>query len=384
MLRRLKVVVVVSYHDRDVVSLAGLLALGKLPQDLFPQLMLTFVHYSTSEGVESSTGIRYLDSVIVEGPIPRMVQETMAALRRNMRRRAVVEGSGRDENWEYPEIALREAIVNALVHRDYSPDARGTQVQLEMYPDRLVIRNPGGLFGPISLDDLGEEGTSSARNATLMRLLRDVPLPEDGRPVCENVGSGIRAMIQSLRAAHMRPPEFQDKIATFRVTFPNHSLLSAEVVGWINTLGSRELTESQCVALAMLREGEAIDNRSYRQLTGVDSRVATLELRDLVARELVEQEGAKRWARYRLHESVTPAAFSAPRQRADRRRQILDALGDAELSRTELTALTGIRDAAMRRWLGILQQETLIERVGTPRSRHVRYRRSGRLFDEVD
>jgi ATP-dependent DNA helicase recG-like protein len=73
--------------------------------------------------------------------------------------------------------AQREAVVNALVHRDLSASARGTQVQVEMYPDRLVIRNPGGLFGLVMVDNLGEEGISSARNATLIKILEGVPLP---------------------------------------------------------------------------------------------------------------------------------------------------------------------------------------------------------------
>ncbi|MBO3751050.1 hypothetical protein J5X84_33680 [Streptosporangiaceae bacterium NEAU-GS5] len=100
--------------------------------------------------------------------------------------------------WEYPETALREALVNALAHRDLFLAARGGQVQIEMYPDRLVIRNPGGLYGALTVDDLGEEGVSSARNATLMRLLEDVPVPGETRTVCENRGSGIRAMLDAL------------------------------------------------------------------------------------------------------------------------------------------------------------------------------------------
>lgn len=121
---------------------------------------------------------------------------------------------------EYPETALREAVVNALVHRDLSASARGTQVQIEMYPNRLVIRNPGGLFGPVTVDNLGEEGISSARNATLIKILEDVPLPGETRTVCENRGSGIRAMLDSLLAAGMSPPEFNDKISSLSSPSP--------------------------------------------------------------------------------------------------------------------------------------------------------------------
>jgi hypothetical protein len=80
--------------------------------------MVTFVHYPTAEGARSGTGERFLDNVVIEGPIPVIVRDALAAIRRNMSRRAVISGAGRQDIWEYPETALREAVVNALVHRD--------------------------------------------------------------------------------------------------------------------------------------------------------------------------------------------------------------------------------------------------------------------------
>lgn len=373
-LRRAKVLVT-GESGGDAVSLAGLLALGSYPQEMFPQLMVTFVHYPTAAGTQSAAGERFLDNVTLEGPIPVMARDTLAAIRRNMSRRAVVAGAGRQDIWEYPETALREAVVNALVHRDLSSSARGTQIQVEMYPDRLVIKNPGGLFGPVTLDNLGEEGISSARNATLIKLLEDVPLPGETRTVCENRGSGIRSMLDSLRTAGMSPPQFEDRISSFTVTFPNHTLLSEDTVRWITSLGEHGLTDSQCVALAMLREEEVLDNRAYRTATGVDSRVATAELQDLVARELITQSGTRRWAQYRLSPRIGSHAGSSPR--ADRRPALLAALGNDTLSRTELTARTGLGDQTVRRWLKIMRQEGSVELIGSsPRSTSARYRRT--------
>ncbi|MEV5711947.1 ATP-binding protein [Actinoallomurus sp. NPDC052274] len=371
-LRRAKVLVP-GENGEDMVSLAGLLALGDYPQEHFPQLMVTFVHYPTESGPRSSE--RFLDNVTLEGPLPVMVRDTLAAIRRNMSRRAIIGGAGRQDVWEYPETALREALVNALVHRDLSSGARGTQVQVEMYPDRLSIRNPGGLFGPVTVDNLGEEGISSARNATLIKLLEDVPLPGETRTVCENRGSGIRAMLDSLRAAGMSPPQFTDKISSFVVTFPNHTLLSGETINWIHGLGQQGLTDSQCIALALLREEGILDNRTYRTATGVDSRVATSELQDLVARELIAQTGTRRWARYQLSPRHTTTTGRSPR--ADRRPELLTALGDESLSRAELVTRTGLSDQTVRRWLKIMREEGAIEIVGnSPKSMRVRYRRT--------
>lgn len=377
-LRRSKVLVP-DDDGEEAVSLGGLLALGRYPQEHFPQLMVTFIHYPTLGGPADVE--RFLDNVMLEGPVPIMARDALAAIRRNMSRRAVIGGAGREDVWEYPETALREAVVNALVHRDLSNSARGAQVQIEMYPDRLMIRNPGGLFGPVTVDSLGEEGVSSARNATLMKILEDVSLPGETRTVCENRGSGIRAMVDALISAGMSLPTFDDKVSSFLVTFPNHTLMSEETVAWIESFGEPGLSDSQCIALAQLRQDGDIDNRSYRTATGVDSRVATSELQDLVARELVTQVGTFRWARYHL----------APRGggpvRADRRSELLSALGDETLSRSELVDRTGLNDATVLRWLKIMRDEGTVEFVGTsPKSRNVRYRRVSQspLFTSED
>jgi ATP-dependent DNA helicase RecG len=366
------------------LSLAGLLALGEYPQEFYPQLMVTFVHYPTVTGGEIA-GARFLDNVALEGSIPAMVRDCLAAVRRNMARRSTVSGAGRQDDWEYPETALREALVNALVHRDLSSAARGTQVQVEMYPDRLVVRSPGGLFGPVSLEDLGEEGVSSSRNSVLLKLLEDVVIPGDTRTVCENRGSGIRAMITALRSAGMTAPQFTDRISHFAVEFPNHALLSDEVVSWISSLGERDLSDSQCMALATLKNGGYLDNLTFRSATGIDSRIATTELQDLVARELVTQEGSRRWSRYRLADRIQIAAPTADAQRrrkpADRRREILHALGDETLSRAELALRTGLDNQVVGRWLRILRQEGWVEITDSerPQSKHTRYRTSRSL-----
>jgi ATP-dependent DNA helicase RecG len=360
------------------LTIAGLLALGAYPQEFLPQVSLTFVRYPTIDG-PAPDGTRFLDNVHVEGPIPFMVRDALGAIRSNMSRRAVIAGAGRVDVWEYPEVALREAVTNALVHRDLSPASRGTQIQVEMYPDRLVIRNPGGLFGPVSVETIGGEGlVSSARNARLMKILEDVEVAGLG-VVCENRGSGVRDMRIALRQAGMRPPELVDRISTFTVTIPNHALLGDEVVRWIAGLHQAGLTESQVIGLAIMRSGQALDNVTYRTAATLDSRVATAELQDLVNRGLVVQDGGRRWATYTLAEGSDTrpgsTARTAPR-RADRRAEILEALGGLELARADIAVRTGLSDGTVGRWLRRLRQEGAIEGVGegSLKSPHTRYR----------
>ncbi|MCL8017688.1 ATP-binding protein [Streptomyces sp. AS02] len=389
---------VVKIQDgRPVPTVAGLLAMGTYPQEFFPQLNLTFVVYpSTQMGAPGSHGERFLDNASLDGPISEMVSSALLRLQRNMRRRSIISGIARQDVWEYPETALREAIVNALAHRDLSQGSLGTPAQIEMYPDRLVIRNPGGLFGPVNVADLPTSHVSSARNQALLKLMEFVQLP-DGGSVCEARGSGISSMIYALRAAGMGIPEFEDNVSSFSVTFPNASLLDEETVKWLGSLGEAGLTESQILALARMRNGESLNNNSYRSHLGVDSRVATAELRDLVDRGVAEQSGTRRWATYTLassHDSrkdadqlslgesdVASGSLSAPVAEIvgvvhdELATRILDLLGSrGPLTRKEIEEELGSATHNVLYRLRELKNSGRVEQTGAARSPKVRWR----------
>jgi ATP-dependent DNA helicase RecG len=365
----------VPHGDRLVPSLAGLLALGLYPQQFFASLNVVFTVFPTTRiGEPGPRGERLLDSGRFEGPIPRILRPVLDAVQRNMKRRAIVRGLFREDLWEYPEEAVREALVNALGHRDLSELSRGTSVHVQMFPDRLAVVNPGGLFGPITVDQLGLVGISSRRNQTLMMLLEDVVVPEERRVACENRGTGIGSILATLRQAGMGPPQFENYISTFRATFPNHTLLDEETLRWLARVGGLEMTDSQRMGLALARRGDLLTNDSYRRFTNVDSRVATRELRDLVRQGILEQIGSHRWTTYRIvpepPEQPTRLVGSLPlsglvqrhgrssRTRADRRPAILALLSEyGELSRAEIASRLGIGDSTVRRWLGLLRRD---------------------------
>lgn len=146
---------------------------------------------------------RFLDAQTIIGPIPFMVEDALNAVTKNMRTGAVIGGAFRQD---YPRKAVREAIANALIHRDYSPDARGSQVQVNLYADRLEILNPGGLFGNVTIDTLGTVGISSSRNQFLSNILETTPYPGGGY-VVENRGTGYQVIEEQLQAALMDPPK---------------------------------------------------------------------------------------------------------------------------------------------------------------------------------
>jgi len=299
--------ILVEHQGRLVPSLAGYLCFGTYPQDVFPGLHLAVVRYPTSRSGEASArGERLLDNVKTEGPLGALLRQGTNAILRNLQRRAVIEGLFRRDVWEYPVEVLREALVNALAHRDYSPLARGTPVQVRIFPDRLEVENAGGLFGPVTTERLGEPGLLATRNAHLMRLLEDLPV-EDGRVMCENRGTGITAMLEALRAAGMEPPHFDDRRTTFRVTFSNASLLDDAALTWLNRFATYDLNDAQRLALVYAHHEERLTNADYRRLNpGLDSAEVTRHLADLVRQGLLRQHGTRRWTFYTLGEAILP------------------------------------------------------------------------------
>ena len=366
MLLQIKVLVP-SQNDASIVkpSVAGLLSLGTFPQSHFPQLGLSFVVYPTPvAGRPGPEGERFLDNVVLDGSVADLTEDILARLRLRMSRRSIVAGAGRRDIWEYPELALREVVVNALVHRDLSAGALGAQVQVEMYPDRLVVRNSGGLFGPVELDRLGQPGISSARNGLLLKLLEDVPT-RSGGTVVENRGSGIPAMLEALRAAGMARPEFRDEIAFFEVTFPNAALLDEGTIAWLTGLGVSGLSDSQLFALARMRRGEVIKNSTYREELGIDSRQATAELRDLVSRRLAIVEGSGGGSTYALSAHIGGLLGPSRQARED---PVYQALVRGPLRRAEIDAKTGLPSHTVRRRLRALREQGLVEQLGPENS----------------
>lgn len=280
-------------------TLAGIMCLGIYPQQFFPQLFVSFVALPGRVMGESlDDGTRFLDNVTCDGPIPEMLATVIAASRRNMRTAAVIRGAGREDRHDYPIEVIRELIVNALLHRDYSPLSRGTQVQVELYPDRLVVRNPGGLYGSIVPSDLGVVDVSSTRNAVLAKMLADIP-SSTGEPVCENRSSGLPRVFARLRDAGMSPPHFDATFSHVHVTVPQPALLDPATVQWIADLDSPGLDDAQHLALAMMRASGMVSNEMLR-VWGVESQAATAALRDLVDRDLAVKRGGRRYATYEL------------------------------------------------------------------------------------
>ncbi|MFI3164459.1 MAG: ATP-binding protein [Bacillota bacterium] len=200
--------------SKGEATLSGVFALGKYPQGSFPQLCITAVVVNGTEmGELGDRGERFVDNARIEGTISEMLDDAVNFVRKNMKVATVISKGKRVDEEEYPINAVREIILNALVHRDYSIYTEGMPIRIEMYSDRIEITNPGGLYGMMEIDQLGRVH-SDVRNKTLVSVLETLG-------VAENRFSGIPTVYREMKEHKLFPPIFQDKRGLFKVVLYN-------------------------------------------------------------------------------------------------------------------------------------------------------------------
>lgn len=162
---------------------------------------------------------------MIAGPLPRMLTDAVARVSRAMRTsiRFGDDGHGRNVH-EYPLVAVRELIANALVHRDLSEPALSKGIEIRLLRDRPIIPDPGGLWG-LSVDQLGTRDGKSAVNEYLYNVCT-FATDGEGRRVIEGLGSGIREVRRALHDADMESVRFQDTGVRFTALLPRGALLS--------------------------------------------------------------------------------------------------------------------------------------------------------------
>jgi ATP-dependent DNA helicase RecG len=330
------------------VTLAGLETLGTYPQRYFPQLNVTFVSFATLDGTPMADGTRFLDNVAIDGPIPAMITQAVDVIRRNMTRRAVIAGVGRTDYWEYPEEAVRELVANALMHREYHPLGQGSQVRIEMYPDRLEVVSPGGLFGAFRPNVLGAETVTSSRNAVLGRLLEDIQLPGTSRMVCENRGTGLLAVSAALRNSGLEPTTIRDALAEFRVVLHREPILDGAVKAWLDTLPLSGLSQQQRLGLAYLHRRHTITNLVYRALTGKGARAAAKDLEALAGRGLVIRDNLTKSVKWRLNQAIASTDSRPSSALMGRKLEIVSILMAGPLSTAQIADRMRVSAGAVR------------------------------------
>lgn len=287
------------------LTLAGLYSLGVLPQAASPSLGVTAAVRLSRDDSER----RLHDLVHLVGPIPDLLDDATAWVERNTR--AVLGYDQRGHGWEEHELpmrAVREIIANALVHRNLDSVTESKGVEIRLMDDRLVISSPGGLWG-VSQSQLGHAGGKSAVNPFLYDICKHVRL-RDGSRVIEAEGGGIREAIEALRDAGLRAPVFIDKGLQFTVVISRHALLDESDLKWLaEVTKGLDLSSEQRSILASMRRGKEWTNATVRrEFAPMDSTDARRLLQGLVATNLVEMDGERGNASYKIVGSTSSAA----------------------------------------------------------------------------
>lgn len=263
-------------------TVAGLLLFGT-PLALRRSFPMTRVDYIRVPGREWVPDLeRRFDSIELRDPLFRLIRRVQAAILDDLPKAfGLAEGDlQRKDSPVVPQRAIREAVVNALMHRSYRSHA---PVQIIRYSNRLEIRNPG--FSLKSPEHLGEPG-SLPRNPKLAAALYDTRF-------AETKGSGVRVMREICEQAGLAPPLFESDRGReqFVVRLFFHHFLGPDDLAWLGRFKDLQLSEAEARALVVTREVGAIDNATWRDINKVDTLAASQGLKKLRDAGLLQQNG---------------------------------------------------------------------------------------------
>lgn len=279
--RLLKALGCLDRENPTRLNLAGALLFGttELHRQLFPAVRVDYLRVPGTEWVQDPE--KSFIATEIRGSLLSVLFRAMDAVRADLPQGFVLqEGDIQAKATGLPSGALREAIVNALMHRSYRVN-RPTQII--RYDNRLEIINAGYSLKPE--DELGQPG-SQPRNPLLADIFHELNLAEEK-------GTGIRRMQKLMQDAHLAAPTFESNRAanTFTARFLLHHFLGDEDLAWLARYKSFRLDDNQQKALVFLRETGAVDNTVFRQLSGMDTLRASADLRKMRQKGLISPKG---------------------------------------------------------------------------------------------
>lgn len=266
--------------DKNRLLYAALMLFGKKPQRFCPAAVVKCSHYHDTAVTRPIPSQQVLGNTLFE-QADAAADFVLSRLDRTIGDRE--ETTAAEEKLEIPKEAIREIIVNAIVHRDYDSNA---SVQIDVFADRVEILNPGGLPDELTVDDLVKEHLSVPVNPFLAR-----PFYLAG--YINQLGYGTRNVVKWCQEAGLPDPKFDPAENNFRVTVWRNWFTDDRMKGL-------NLTERQVKAVQFLKSNLRITNTEYQKLTGVSRATTKRDLDEMVKLGLLKLEGAGRSAHYRL------------------------------------------------------------------------------------
>jgi len=261
---------------RGKLTNAAIILFGKDPQKYFINAVLRIVR------LKNQTTI--IGDRLITGNLFNQVVQGEEAIKNFINVRYEIKKLEREEIWEYPLPAIREALINSLIHRDYFK--YNVQTQVKIFDDYIWFYNIGGLPEGITLEDLKKPHSSVPRNPLIVHIFYLAGLIEE-------VGSGIGRIMDSLKSQGLSEPEFKEEMGGFSVRFYK-DIYTEE------NLRKMGLNERQIMAVMYVKEKGKITNREYQEINAVSNKTAYIELSDLVKREILVNIGSGKTLAYVL------------------------------------------------------------------------------------
>jgi ATP-dependent DNA helicase RecG len=188
---------------RKLCTVGGLLVFGKNPEKYLPQNGVSFAHFKGNEITDE-----LIDKKIITGRIQDIAEQLMVVIKNNMLIPSVINGLKREDKEEYPTVVMREAIVNSLVHRNYS--ISGSKIRVLMYDDRIEFRSPGRLPNTVTIEKM-KIGVSYARNPFLVKYMENMRY-------IDQLGRGIPMILKKMKEAGAKEPLLMEQGEEFVLT----------------------------------------------------------------------------------------------------------------------------------------------------------------------
>lgn len=282
-----------------VPTVAGVLLFGKrlALRRLFPAARLDYIRVPGTEWVPDAE--RRYESIEVREPLLAAFRRLYNAVVDDLPKSFTLEAGSpeRKDQLALPESAVREALVNALTHRDYRVSSF---LQVIRYQDRIEVRNPG--YSLVDDEQLGQPG-SFPRNPRISDVFREMRL-------AENKGTGIAAIRRAMHRAGLTPPFFDsDRTRNqFVVTLWLHNLIGEDDTQWLRSFAALRLSDEQARALVVARRTGSVTNAMLRAISGLDTLAASTQLRQLRDEDLLELRGKGSATHYVLGPAARPAS----------------------------------------------------------------------------
>lgn len=256
----------VKEGPKEYLSVGAVLLLGKQNMEHFPD---AWIQAGRFEGTDKSNRT-ILDSQNIQGSLILAVDKAMGFMRKHVNVSLKIDGLRHVESWSIPKMALREAVINALIHTDYS--MTGSRIRIEIFDDRIEITNPGLLPFGITIEHI-KEGISKIRNRVIARVFRELKMIEE-------FGSGIQRIIRECEKAGLKTPVFEELGASFRVTLFKGADHSAAI---------EDLTEIKIITL--LQKKGSLTTNEIAEAISLSTRQTRTRLVHMISKGMISELG---------------------------------------------------------------------------------------------